>query len=258
MARQDRLDAVLARHGTSFAEEVGVDLRDPRPADLWSWYLACLLMSARISTDLAVRATRAYLDQIGRSVRATAEATWKQRVDVLNANGYARYDERTSAMLGDTADAIEERYGGDLRRLREEADGDPDRVHRLLQQFKGVGRVGADIYCREVQVAWDELYPFVDPVAADVAASLGLGRTPKAVAGLVARTDLPRLLAALVRAKRAKDLDAVRDGQPPSPGGPRTVLARLSRRELGDLAKQADVRGRSSMTRDDLLDALAG
>lgn len=257
MTRDDRVTALLERHGTTYAEDVGIDLGDPGPADLWAWYVACLLMSARISADLAVHAARAYLGRIGRTTSATAEATWKERVDVLNANGYARYDERTSKMLGDTADAVLERYGGDLRRLREEADGDPRRIHELLQQFKGVGVVGADIFCREVQVAWDELHPFVDGTAADVADDLGFGRSAEALADLVPRGDLPRLLAALVRARQADDLDAVRDGRSPSPGDPAAVLDRLTRDQLYELAREADLEGRSSMNRDDLIAALS-
>lgn len=50
-----------------------------------------------------------------------AEATWRQRTDVLNRAGYARYDESTSRMLGDTAQLLLDRYRGDLRKLREEA-----------------------------------------------------------------------------------------------------------------------------------------
>lgn len=257
MGRAETVDALLERHGTSFSQEVGVDLTEDTPSALWSWYLTCLLLSARISSDLAVRAARAYLRTIGRGVRATEKATWEERVEVLNANGYARYDERTSSMLGDTAAAVRERYGGDLRRLREEAAGDPSRIHSLLQQFKGVGRVGADIFSREAQVTWEELYPFVDDVAAGIADRLGLGRRPATVLKGVPREDVPRFLAALVRADRVDDLDAVRAGRPPEPGDPSAVLERLTRSELYELAGQVDLTGRSSMSRQQLVDALS-
>jgi hypothetical protein len=256
-SRDDRVTALLQRHGTTFAEDLGLDLSDPSPSTLWRWYVACLLMSARISSDQAVRAARAWYDEIGRTPRATAAATWRRRVRVLNTNGYARYDERTSSMLGDTATVLLERYGGDLRRLRAEADGDPVRIHRLLQQFKGVGRVGADIFCREVQTAWDELFPFVDDAAAGIAEDLELGSSSRAIATLVPRDELPRLLAALVKASLADDLDAVRAGRRPSPGDPAIVLDRLTREELYALARQSDLTGRSAMRRAELRDALA-
>lgn len=257
MGSLDRVHALLDRHGTTFAEEVGVPLDEPGPAELFSWYVACLLMSARISTQQAVRAARAYLRDIGRTVGATARSSWQDRVDVLNANGYARYDERTARMLGDTAELVLERYGGDLRGLRTEADGDPTRIRRSLQQFPGVGRVGSDIFCREVQVAWPELYPFVDRAAARVAAELDLGRSTGTIVDLVPRRELPRLLAALVRATHADDLAAVREGREVSAGDPRAVLRWRTRAELYDLAREADLHGRSRMTRAELLDALA-
>ena len=257
MSRDDVVTALLARHGTSFSEAAGVDVTHATPASTWSWYLTCLLLSARISSDLAIRASHAYLRTIGRGVRATAEASWQHRVDVLNANGYARYDERTSAMLGDTAEAVLDRYGGDLRRLRHEADGDPGRIHRLLQQFKGVGRVGADIFCREVQVVWTELAPFVDDAAAAIADRLGLGRRPATVLRGVDRPDVPRFLAALVRAERSDDLAAVRSGRPPSPGDPAEVLDRLTRTRLYELAQDEGLGGRSSLSRAELVDALS-
>jgi hypothetical protein len=31
-------------------------------------------------------------------------------------------------MLGDTVDILQERYGGDLRKLRDDADRDPDEI----------------------------------------------------------------------------------------------------------------------------------
>lgn len=257
MGRLDRVHALLDRHGTTFAEEVGVPLDEPGPAELFSWYVACLLMSARISSQQAVRAARAYLRDIGRTVRATARSSVQDRVDVLNANGYARYDERTARMLGETAELVLERYGGDLRRLRTEADGDPTRIRRSLQQFPGVGRVGSDIFCREVQVAWPELYPFVDRLAAKVAAELDLGCSTGTIVDLVPRRELPRLLAALVRATHANDLAAVREGRPVSAGDPRAVLRWRTRAELYGLAREADLHGRSRMTRAELLDALA-
>lgn len=256
-ARSAVVDSLLARHGTSYSEAVGVDLRVDTPATFWSWYVTCLLLSARIRSDLAARAARAYRSVIGTGVRATVDATWEERVRVLNEHGYARYDESTSRMLGDAADLVQERYDGDLRRLRHEAGGDADRLHGLLQQFPGVGPVGADIFCREAQVTWGELHPFLDDAAAAAADRLDLGRDPAEVLGLVDDSDVPRLLAALVRADRADDLDAVRAAEPIGPGAPRVVLDRLRRADLYELARDADLPGRSSMTRGQLVEELA-
>jgi hypothetical protein len=128
---------------------------------------------------------------------------------VLNRAGYARYDESTSRYIAETTDLLLERYGGDLRKLRDAAERDPRRERELVKQFKGIGDVGADILFREAQLAWDELYPFADRRALEAARGLGLGRSAEDMAHLVDRRRLPRLLAGLVRVDLAHESDEV-------------------------------------------------
>ncbi|MBU2534136.1 MAG: hypothetical protein KKB37_15455, partial [Alphaproteobacteria bacterium] len=139
-----------------------------------------------------------------------AASTWKDRTIVLNQAGYARYDESTSRYLGKTAQELLDDYGGDLRRLREAADRDPAREHRRLTSFKGIGKVGADIFLREVQVAWTEIYPFADSKVMTSAGRLGLGDDADELAKLVPRKHFARLAAALVRVDLAKAHDDIR------------------------------------------------
>ena len=128
------------------------------PTALFQWLCASLLFSARIRADAALRA----LFEAGLTTPETmASATWRS-APILNRSGYARYDESTSRMLGETSRMLLDRYQGDLRKLREAAGRDPQEERRLLEEFKGIGDVGADIFMREVQLVWDELYPFAD------------------------------------------------------------------------------------------------
>jgi hypothetical protein len=127
-------------------------------------------------------------------------ASWQQRVDALDRGGYRRFDERTATLLGDGAELVGRRWGGDLRRLRAEAGGDTGVLRRALQEVPGIGPVGSAIFCREVQGVWDDLAPFVDPRVQAGAEALGLPTSASALARLVPATDLPRLAAACVRA----------------------------------------------------------
>ena len=77
----------------------------------------------------------------------------------LNRAGYVRHDERTSAMLGDMAQMLLERYHDDLRELHDQAECGPARERELFRESKGLGDVGVDIFFREVQVAWVEFAP---------------------------------------------------------------------------------------------------
>jgi hypothetical protein len=51
--------ALLRRHGTTYADEIGIRLGRGGPSPLFRLLCAALLLSARISTDLAVAAARA-------------------------------------------------------------------------------------------------------------------------------------------------------------------------------------------------------
>ncbi len=129
-----------------------------------------------------------------------AGAGWQERVDALGRGGYRRYDERTATQLGEAADLLTERWGGDLRRLRDEADGDVSEVRRLLQEFPGVGPTGADIFLREAQRVWPQAAPYLDRKALQGAERLGLPGDPDRLLALAGETEPAVLAAALVRA----------------------------------------------------------
>ena len=202
--------ALLERHGRTFADELGIDVAKNTPAPLFRLLCAATLMSARISSEIAVEAARNLGKRGWRSPGKLAESTWEQRVKALNEAGYTRYQERTATMLGDLTDHLLDRYGGDLRKLRDEAGRDPQSERKLLKEFKGLGDVGVDIFFREVQVAWDELVPFADKRALDAAGRLKLPKDAAKLARLVGAGDFPRLVAGLVRVELADDYDAVR------------------------------------------------
>lgn len=201
--------ALLERHGHTYSSEAGVRLAD-QPAPLFQHLVLSLLLSARIKGDIAIAAARALRDAGWTTPRKMASATWADRTEVLNRSGYARYDERTSRMLGNTCDLLLGEYRGDLRRLRQRADGDLSALRAELKRFSGIGDVGADIFLREVQGVWDETYPFVDTRAASGARQLSLPSSPGRLAKLVSVADFPRLVCAGVRVTFAKDADELK------------------------------------------------
>jgi endonuclease III len=200
---------LLDRHGRTYAEELRINLARETPSALFKLLVAATLFSARIGARQGSKAAAALFREGWTTARKLADATWEQRVRVLNQNGYARYDERTSTMLGQASELLLERYGGDLRKLREEAGRDPARERSLLRRLKGMGNVGVDIFFREAQVVWDELYPFADERALGEARRLGLPGDPKALARGHDRQTFARLVAALVRSSLARDRDEI-------------------------------------------------
>ncbi|MEU9185760.1 endonuclease [Streptomyces sp. NPDC048484] len=202
------LGALLAEHGRTFAEEAGIRLRNT-PQPLYRTLVMACLLSARIRGSVALATTRALYEAGLRDPRRMAGATWQDRVDALGQGGYRRYDERTATQLGDGAELLLDRWGGDPRRMREAAGGDLDELRGLLREIPGLGPAGVDIFLREVQQVWPEVAPHLDAKALQGAARLGLPEEPGRLVKLAGDTEPVVLAAALVRA--ALDKTVVED-----------------------------------------------
>jgi endonuclease III len=196
----DRVRELLGKYGQTYADEAGIKLAD-RPSPLYQLHVLATLLSARISADIAVAAARELFAAGYRTPDAMAGGSWQDRVDALGRGHYKRYDERTATMLGDAAGLLSEDYHGDLRRLRDEADGDADGIARRLTRFPGIGPAGASIFLREVQETWPSVAPYVDDKMTAGAKKAGLPADRDAVARMLTGTSHPAVLAAaLVRA----------------------------------------------------------
>ncbi|MGW1657577.1 endonuclease [Streptomyces atratus] len=208
MTARRTVEVLLSRYGTTYAAEAGIRLRNT-PQPLYQLLVLSDLLSARIRASVAVAAARALFSHGMRSPDRMIGSTWQQRVDALGEGGYRRYDERTATQLGDGAELLLVEYGGDLRRLRKEADGDLDILRSGLGRTPGMGPAGTDIFIREVQAVWPETAPFLDGKALQGAEKLGLPASPAKLAQLAEQAEQAEqaddrgpavLAAALVRA----------------------------------------------------------
>ena len=195
--------SLMKKFGRTYSEEARIELKD-EPGPLFQLLVLSLLLSARIRAGTAVRAAVGLFENGWTSPAAMEASSWEQRVAVLNQRGYARYDESSARMLEQTTLLLQNRYHGDLRCLRDEAEGEPKRIRERLMEFKGIGDVGAGIFLREVQAVWETVYPYIDARARDTADNLGLPKTAKSLAGLVdGPVGMARLMAALIRIRLA-------------------------------------------------------
>ena len=203
-SRAELVRALLERLGTTYAEQAGITLKDA-PSPLYRLLVLCTVLSARISADVGVAAAQSLSSAGLRTAKAMRDASWQRRVEVLGSAGYRRFDERTAKMLGDGAELVLERWGGDLRQMHEAAP-DVDALRKLLQEVPGIGPLGSAIFCREVQGVWPDVAPFVDDKVKDGARLLGLPTSERGLVGLVDPDDLPRLAAACVRVALNKEV----------------------------------------------------
>ncbi|MFW6300233.1 MAG: hypothetical protein ACOC20_04860 [Oceanicaulis sp.] len=205
----DRLTALLDRHGRTFCDELGIDIVSGRPAALFQWLVASNLYSTRIGAKLATAGAKALFEDGLTTAQKLCDAGWERRVKLLNGAGYARMDERYSAILGDMAEQILKRYHGDLRRLRTEAESKVGAEIDALTDLKGIGPSGVDIFRREAQCVWTELAPFMDKKARAAARDLDLPDEACAMKDL-AGERLVTAVAALVRTDLEGDAGEIR------------------------------------------------
>jgi endonuclease III len=200
---ESAVKVLLDRFGATSAEQAGIQLAD-KPSPLYQLLVLSTLLSARISGDIAVAAAKELFAAGYRTPQKMRAATWQDRVDALGRGGYRRYDERTSTILDDSAALLLDRWHGDLRKLRDDAGGDPKRIRELLTEFKGMGPVGADIFLREVQAVWPQVAPYVDGRVTQGAEKVGLPSNAHGLSELVdSSRELVRLSSALVQVARA-------------------------------------------------------
>jgi endonuclease III len=195
---QETARAVLDRYGTTYAEAAGIRLAD-QPEPLFQLLVLAELLSARIGAEIAVAAAGELLAGGWTTPRGMREAPRSGVIRALGRGGYRRYDERTATQLRDAAQLVIDRYGGDLRRLAQEADGDVRAAARLLREVKGIGPTGASVFLREVQAVWPWVRPYLDDRARAGARRVDLPEEPQRLAALVDDGELARFAAALVR-----------------------------------------------------------
>src|SRR5699024_12028770 len=88
-AQRAHTHRLLTAHGRTFAADAEITLRD-KPAPLWQLLVLSLLLSARISSDIAVATARELFSAGWRTPEHLRESTWQERVDALGRGGYRR------------------------------------------------------------------------------------------------------------------------------------------------------------------------
>jgi endonuclease III len=203
LTAEEKLEHILIKYPQSFCEELGIPMETSSPRALWMWLCVSILFSARIKSDAAVRACKALFRAGLTTPEAFSNATEEQCRKLLHDNGYEKYDVKTANFLVENGrKCMVEFPNGDINLLRQAANNSPEVERSLIKKFKGVGDGAADIFFREAQLAWPELYPMaVDKKSLKAARLVGLKEDPRWLAELCGndKAKYVRLIAALVR-----------------------------------------------------------
>jgi endonuclease III len=154
----------------SYSAELSLDLT--KPEDRFKWFLASILFAKRISAETAKKTYLYFEQEELTSPDAILQAGWDRLVEVLDSGGYTRYDFSTARNLMGIAKTLKENYGN-LERLHAESSSPSDLENRL-QEFKGVGSVGVNIFLRELRGVWKKAKPSPSPMAVLTAQRIGL------------------------------------------------------------------------------------
>jgi endonuclease III len=163
------LDEELCQLRT-YSEELGLNLS--KPEDRFKWFLASLLFAKRISAEITKKTYRRFEDEGLTTPEKILAAGWDRLVQVLDSGGYVRYDFSTASNLLGIMEELKEKYG-DLEGLHRESI-DPRDLERRLQEFKGVGPVGVNIFLRELRGIWEKAKPKPSKMAIEAAQRIGL------------------------------------------------------------------------------------
>jgi endonuclease III len=163
------LDKELCQLRT-YSEELGLNLS--KPEDRFKWFLASLLFAKRISAEIAKKTYRRFEDEGLTTPEKILAAGWDLLVQVLDSGGYVRYDFSTASNLLGIMKELKEKYG-DLESLHRESI-DPRDLEKRLQEFKGVGPVGVNIFLRELRGIWEKAKPEPSKMAIKAAQRVGL------------------------------------------------------------------------------------
>ncbi|MGU3652138.1 endonuclease [Mycolicibacterium sp. A43C] len=201
---QNRAERLIQQAGTTYAEQAGITLKDT-PAPLFQLLTLAMLASKPIGADIATAAARELHTAGLRTPDSVLDSDRSTMIDCFGRAHYARYDESSATRLTELANRVRDHYSGDLRTLAENSGHDVAATKRQLQQFKGIGPTGADIFLREVQDVWPWVRPYFDDRAIEAARGLGLPHDPDGLHRLAPRRSA-RLAAALVRVSLDDDL----------------------------------------------------
>ncbi|WP_375482472.1 endonuclease [uncultured Jatrophihabitans sp.] len=200
MSASSDIRSLLDEHGSTFAEEAGITLKDT-PAPLFRLLVLTSLLSANLDPRLGLRTARALGDAGLTTAAKLRDAGQDTRWQLLTDSKYLR-TQQTARQLGQLAEEAQDRYGGDLRRLRDGSD-DVTAIRDAIQAFTCIGPLGVDIFCREVQAVWPGLRPFADRRVLELARKRGLPADVTKLARAAGTDDLSRVGAALLFADMA-------------------------------------------------------
>lgn len=169
------------RNIKTYSEELNLDLT--KSEDRFKWFLVSILFAKRISSEIAKRTFKKFLEEGLVTPQAILEAGWKKLVQALDSGGYVRYDFSTASNLLNISRDLIDRYGN-LEEIHRRAKS-PEHLEKMLMEFPGIGPTGVNIFLRELRGIWEKADPKPSKLAVEVAHKLGVKKVREVESQLV-------------------------------------------------------------------------
>jgi len=176
---------LLRELGGAYPSSLGINLGSMVSEEVFKWFIASILLGARIDEDIAAMNTYRIIERAGvLSVKAVMETVRAGMVDILNKSGYIRCNHKIATKLLKTTGVLNEKYGGDLNRLYFFAKGGKDLENKLQNLGKDINTVTVSIFLRGLRDVWDKVQLPLSIPALLAARNLGLTNSTEASAAL--------------------------------------------------------------------------
>lgn len=130
-----------------YSKDLGINLKSKKEAEVFKWFLACLLFGKPIQQEVAKR-TYFEFQKVGLlTPDEILKAGWNKLVEVLDQGHYVRYDFSTATKLLEICEVLKDRYGSVGNLLKQSKT--PGEVRKRLLEFKGIGPVTIRIFLRD-------------------------------------------------------------------------------------------------------------
>ena len=160
----------------SYSEEFGLNLN--RKEDRYKWFIASILFAKRISSKIAAKTFRKFMEEDLTNPKNILSAGWNRLVEILDLGGYVRYDFSTATNILEAVRLLIEKYDGDIDKIHQRAR-DPKDLERRLMEFKGIGPTATNIFLRELRGIWTKADPKPTSLVILAAKNLGIIKSEK-------------------------------------------------------------------------------
>ncbi len=141
----------MRRKKSIYSKGLGINLKSQQEAELFKWFLACLLFGKPIQQEVAKQTYFEFVKEGLTCPKAIIDAGWDKLVEVLDRGHYVRYDFSTATKLLEICRALQQNHGT-LTNLIRQSKNLAD-LSRRLQEFKGIGPVTSHIFLRDLKAA---------------------------------------------------------------------------------------------------------